>query len=280
MYTAVDLHCHSHCSDGSLSPQSLCERALQAGVQLLALTDHDTTAGLTALHAAARGSSLQVVNGVELSVRWKSYDIHILGLRIALDNLDFNTCLAAQATRRTTRALEISQRLSATLGLQDVYQKALAIAGHERVGRPHFAQVLLQAGLVTTMQQAFKKFLLRGRPAYVPIAWISLEEAVSRINQAGGVAVIAHPLKYQLTRSKLHELIRTFKAYGGLGLEVVSGVTSVMGMNDMAGLCLRYDLLASSGSDYHGDGVSSVALGRQMPLPPDCTALWHTLSLL
>jgi predicted metal-dependent phosphoesterase TrpH len=271
----VDLHCHSECSDGKLSPALLCKKALAAGVQCLALTDHDTTAGLSALHAAAHGTGLQIINGVELSTRWKLHDIHILGLRINPDLPDFQACIAEQTIRRIERAQAIAQRLSTLLGIENIYEKACAYAGHARVGRPHLAQVLVQEGVVNTTQIAFKRYLVRGRPAYVPIAWLGLADAIEAIVAAGGQAVLAHPLKYQLTRSKLHELINAFKTCGGAGIEVVSGATTAVAMQEMAGMCHRYELLASSGSDYHGDGVSSVGLGQQMPLPLQCIPIWQ-----
>jgi len=271
----ADLHCHSHCSDGKHTPAELCIKALESGVNILALTDHDTTAGLAQLHAAARGSSLQIINGVELSARWKLRDIHVLGLNIDPDCPDFKACIKAQIIRRITRAEAISERLHSLTGVQNAYQKALQYAGHEGVGRPHFAHVLVHEGVVTSAKQAFQKYLVRGRGAYVPVAWLSIEEAIAVIINAGGSAVLAHPLKYQLTRSKLHELIKAFKAWGGVGLEVVSGATSVMDMNEMAGVCLRYELFASTGSDYHGEGLSSIDLGRQMLLPAGCIPIWQ-----
>ncbi len=159
-------------------------------------------------------------------------------------------------------------------GVDEAYAKACEIAGHERVGRPHFAQVCVAENLVPDTRTAFKRFLAKGRPAYVPTPWISVTEAVAGIVQAGGQAVLAHPLKYLLTRTKLHELIAEFKAAGGVGLEVVSGETTVEQTQDMAGLCLRFQLLASTGSDYHGGVLSRIFLGGQRQLPVNCTPIW------
>lgn len=270
----IDLHCHSHFSDGELSPNALLEKAKASPIRVLALTDHDTIAGLPLLHEAAHQSDIKIINGIEFSVRWKKYDIHIIGLHFDADAPNLSALIKQQNDRRIARAQQIAERIEAS-GLQNVYEKACAIAGHERAGRLHFAQVLINEGLVANMKTAFKRYLGQRCSAYVPTNWLSIEEAVSGIEQAGGQAVIAHPLKYGLTRSKLHELIKAFKAANGVGLEVVSGEMSEVQANEMAGLCLRYELLASTGSDYHGDSLSRIALGHQRALPVNCIPIWH-----
>jgi predicted metal-dependent phosphoesterase TrpH len=270
----IDLHCHSHFSDGELSPSALLNKAIDARIKILALTDHDTTDGLMSLHQAAHEHDIKIINGIELSVRWKKYDIHIIGLNIKPDEQGLCRLIAQQNENRIARARQIAERLL-ECGIEDAYQKASEIAGHGRVGRPHFAQVLINEGRVVDMKTAFKRFLGQGRAAYVQTAWISIEDAVDGIVQAGGQAVIAHPLKYALTRSKLHELIIAFKAAGGVGMEVISGAMTVVEVNELAGLCTRFELLASTGSDYHGDTLSRTALGRQRDLPVNCTPIWN-----
>lgn len=270
----IDLHCHSHYSDGLHSPEELISQSVEAGVRLLALTDHDTVAGLAALHQANQHASLTVINGIELSTRWKKYDIHVVGLMIDPHNPVLIQLNAEQNESRIKRAREIGQRLELA-GVHNAYQKACDLAGHERVGRPHFAQVLVEEGLAIDRQAAFKRFLGRGRAAYIPTPWLSIPDAVSGIVEAGGQAVLSHPLKYNLTRTRLHELVSEFKAAGGVGIEVVSGEMTVTQVQEMTGLALRYELLASSGSDYHGDQVSRISLGRQRKLPLNCTPIWQ-----
>ena len=274
----IDLHCHSHFSDGLLSPDLLLAKALEAGVRVLALTDHDTIAGLTSLHLAAIDCPIQVINGIELSVRWKMNDIHIIGLMIDPQHRDLLSCVLQQEESRIARAKQIGECL-AMIGVTDAYQKACAYAGHERVGRPHFARVLVDEGVVPDMKHAFQRYLVRGRPAFVPTTWLSLEDVVETIIKAGGQAVIAHPLKYKLTRSKLHALIRAFKDAGGVGMEAVSGQMTAPQVMEVVGLCSRFELLASTGSDYHGDQVSRIGLGRQLRLPAGCTPIWHEWSI-
>ncbi len=249
-------------------------KALNANVSILALTDHDTIEGLMPLHEAAENSTIKIINGIELSVRWKKYDIHILGLHIDADDPSLHRLIACQNEKRMARAKEIGSGL-ANCGVDDAFDKACALAGHERVSRAHYAHLLVNEGKVQDIKQAFKRYLAVGRPAFVPTAWVSIDEAVQVIHQAQGQAVIAHPLKYGLTRSKLYELIRDFKQVGGDGMEVVSGEMTTMDMNELAGLCLRFDLLASTGSDYHHDGVSRTPLGQQRPLPVNCIPIWR-----
>lgn len=270
----IDLHCHSHFSDGELSPDALLSKAVQSRVRVLALTDHDTTAGIVSLREAALGSDITIINGIELSTRWKKYDIHIIGLNVDPKDENLSGLVKKQNESRIARALKIAECL-AEVGIQDAYRKASEIAGHERVARPHFAQVLINEGKARDMKSAFKSFLGSGKNAYVCTAWATIEDAVAAIVSAGGQAVIAHPLKYKLTRSKLHELVDAFKSVGGVGIEVVSGDITVKDSNQLAGLCMRFDLLASTGSDYHGDRLSRVGLGQQRPLPVNCTPIWH-----
>lgn len=269
----IDLHCHSYYSDGTLSPELLIQRAISAQVQYLALTDHDTTVGLAPLHAAALEHDVKIINGLELSVLWKKHTIHIIGLMIDPHNETLNNLLILQNDSRIERAKLIGSLLS-KVGIKDAYLKACDIAGHERVGRAHFAKILMDEGKADTMQVAFKRYLGVGKLAYVATSWVTLGLAVEAIVCAGGQAVIAHPLKYKLTRSKLHELIGVFKGSGGVGMEVVSGDIDDAKINELAILCKKFDLLASTGSDFHDDKMSRVKIGCQKKLPLICKPIW------
>ncbi|KTC89042.1 PHP domain-containing protein [Fluoribacter dumoffii] len=269
----IDLHCHSYFSDGVLSPKELIEKAQAQKIKCLSLTDHDTIAGYPELLEAAAATPIKIINGIELSARWKKHELHILGYQI-----NHTPSLLELITRQNQSRIERAQQIGtalASIDISDAYAKACELAGHNRVGRPHFAQLLVNEGKVKDLAAAFKRFLGRGKIAYVPTPWISIEEAVQGIVDAGGQAVIAHPLKYGLTRSKLHELINEFKNAGGVGLEVVSGEMTVTEVNEMAATCLRFHLLASSGSDYHSDRASRTHLGCQKPLPLNCMPIWH-----
>lgn len=270
----VDLHCHSYFSDGLFSPEDLVEKAVEAQIKILSLTDHDTVSGSSRMRIAATNQLLKVIDGVELSVRWKMHDIHVLGLNVDTENVALTELLKKQNEQRTSRAQLIAELL-AKIGVENAYQKACDISGHERVGRPHLAQVLVNEGVVKDMQAAFKQYLGRGRLAYVPTLWLSVDEAVSGIKASGGIAVIAHPLKYKLTRTKLHALTDEFKMTGGEALEVVSGEMNVSQIGELAGLCERFELLASTGSDYHNDTYSRIKLGQQRHLPLNCKPIWE-----
>jgi predicted metal-dependent phosphoesterase TrpH len=269
----IDLHCHSNFSDGALSPEELIQRAQNQQLLCLSLTDHDTVAGYSALNQAASTTKIKIINGIELSTRWKKYDIHILGYQINHTS-ELNDLIQRQNQSRIERAVAIGKSL-ALVGVMDAYDKACELAGHNRVGRPHFARVLINEGKTRDMRSAFKQFLGRGKHAYVPTPWISIQQAVNGIIVSGGKAVIAHPLKYGLTRSKLHELIKEFKEAGGEGIEVVSGEMTVTQIQEMAATSVRFNLLASSGSDFHSDTLSRINLGRQPQLPVNCEPIWH-----
>ncbi len=270
----VDLHCHSLYSDGLDDIDALLQQALANGVDVLALTDHDTTEGVSLLQNKAKEHPIRIISGIEFSARWKKYDVHILGLGVDIDAEPLNALIAEQAQHRETRGQAISNQL-ASVGVLNAYEKACEFAGHKHVARPHFAAVLVQEGKVPDVQTAFKRYLKSGRLAYVPTLWPDISRVVEVITQSFGLAVIAHPLKYALTRTKLHEFIKTFKEAGGLGLEVVSGLMETSAINELGRLCQRFDLLASTGSDYHGLGLSRVRLGQQADLPKMCNPIWQ-----
>ncbi len=273
----IDLHCHSFFSDGTLSPADLLKKAEHAQVTMLALTDHDTVDGVYQLLKLDIPENLRFIPGIELSTRWKKYDVHILGLGLDPLNPELKKIIALQTASRHSRSQQLALRLQA-LGIENALAKARLISGHDRIGRPHFAQVLVDEKRVSDRAAAFRQILGRGRPGYVVTNWIDIEQAVTVIHQAGGKAVIAHPLKYQLTRTKLQELITHFKEVGGDGLEVVSGEITQSQIQEVAGLCARYNLSASTGSDYHGDGISRVMLGKQRLIPAHCLPVWQQWS--
>ncbi len=266
----VDLHCHSTASDGLLAPGEVVARARRQGVALLALTDHDTTAGLSEAAEAARRLGVTFVSGIEISTTWNHGTVHIVGLDIDPAHPRLCQGLEQLAEERARRAQAMIQRL-ASLGLSGA---EAAIPGDPRAaGRSHFARWLVSQGHAKDWQQAFKRYLGRGKPAYVPGRWATLAEAVEWIRAAGGVAVLAHPARYRLTHSKLNRLLTDFRAAGGVALEVVSSSHSEDDRRRMAGLADRFGLWASAGSDFHGPG-GFVELGRDLALPAGCRPLW------
>lgn len=268
-----DLHCHSTASDGILSPAALVSRAKIHGVTHLALTDHDTVAGIAEAERAAATEGVTIIPGVEMSTQWCGIGIHILGLNVDIGNKAFAESLAYQRDARVARAEEIGKRLEKA-GVPGAWQGAVALAGSEAAGRPHFAQYLVSEGYVKSINAAFKQYLGAGKLGDVKQVWLSLEEVVGAITGCGGEAVIAHPLKYKMTLSKLRQLVLAFSQCGGGAIEVISGAQTDSQTKSMVNLAARFSLLASCGSDFHAPGQGWQELGRYSELPQSCSPIW------
>ena len=269
-----DLHSHSTASDGTLDPASLVKKAHSAGVGVLALTDHDTLDGLAEATQAVSGLDLQLIRGVEISVTWQAMTIHVLGLNVAPCNPALSDGLQELQKIRDWRAGEISRKL-ANKGIPGALEGADRFRKGKILSRTHFAHFLVDAGFAASVHDVFKRFLVKGKPGYVHNEWVSMERALGWIRQAGGLAVIAHPARYRLTRSKLKRLVGEFREAGGVGLEVVSGSHSRDETLHMAAVCREHRLFASSGSDYHGPEKPWVELGRLRRLPDGCIPIWE-----
>ena len=272
--THYDLHTHSTASDGSLTPTALVDRASQMGVTHLALTDHDGTGGIAEARAQARALGIELIAGVEISVTWQGGTIHLVGLNIDIGNADLQRGLAGLRAYRKTRAERIAHKLEKA-GIAGALEGAKRYASEQMLGRVHFARFLIEQGHAKDMKDVFARFLVKNRPGYVTGEWAPLEDAVGWITAAGGQAVIAHPARYKLTSTKLRRLLGDFKGCGGEGIEVVSGSHSRDECHAMLGHALRFGLLASCGSDYHGPVTPWVELGRLPALPQGCVPVWE-----
>ncbi len=270
----IDLHCHSTASDGALTPSALVARAAERGVTHLALTDHDTIAGLAEAGTAAGEHGVSLIPGIELSCLWKSRTVHIVGLDFDPDDARFRAALERQHDNRWARARMIAERLS-KLKVPDLLTRATELSGGDVPGRPHFAQALVEAGVVSNTAQAFKRHLGSGKPGDVKAFWPELPEVVRWITDAGGIAVLAHPRKYQLTATKLRELTGDFRRAGGQAIEVSTSGQSSGDLGFLAELCRREKLLASQGSDFHFPGAPWCELGRIMKMPDGLEPVWH-----
>jgi len=273
MASIYDLHSHSTASDGTLTPSELVARAVSSGVDVLALTDHDTTDGIEEAASAARASSLCLVAGVEISVTWGGQVVHVVGLGIEPGTEALQAGLAELREFRQWRAGEIARRLQQE-GIEGAYEGASAHARGALISRTHFARFLVQQGYADDMRKVFKHYLTKGKPGHVAGEWAELDQAVGWIRQAGGEAVIAHPARYSMTRSKLKRLLGEFREAGGVALEVVSSSHSRDEIFAMAKHATDHRLLASAGSDFHGPETPWAALGRLQPLPPTVTPIW------
>ena len=272
-----DLHCHSTASDGTLSPSAVVRRAATRGVDVLALTDHDETAGLAEAAAEARRTGVRFVPGIELSVTWSHQTIHVVGLGIDPENPELLAGTARLRAFRDWRAGEIAARL-AKHGIQGALEGARRHSKGAILSRTHFAHFLVETGHAKDVRQVFRRFLVHGKPGHVAGEWASLEEAVGWITGAGGLAVIAHPARYRLSATRLRQLLGAFRELGGIGLEVVSGSHSPDDNLRMALLARRFDLLASAGSDFHGPENPWYELGRLPELPPGCRPVWQSVA--
>ena len=278
MFCLYDLHSHSTASDGTLPPRDLVLRAAKAGVEVLALTDHDTTAGVDEARAAAQGCGLTLISGVEVSVTWNRQTVHVVGLNVDPDNAVLQQGLCGLREFREWRAGEIANRLDKA-GIPGAYEGASAYAEGSLISRTHFARFLVQSGAAADERKVFKHFLVSGKPGHVPGDWATLEEAVGWIRAAGGEAVIAHPARYKMTRSKLRRLFKEFIEYGGEAIEVVSGSHSRDDYYTMAKHARDLGLMASAGSDFHSPDNPWIEFGRLPPLPEGCRPIWANWNL-
>ena len=270
----ADLHCHSNVSDGALAPAEVARRAARAGVALWALTDHDQLAGLAEAREAAEAEGMRFVAGVEVSVTWRGSTVHIVGLRVDAANAD----LAAGLARVRGGRLERAQRMAAELseaGIDGALEGALERAENpDMVSRTHFARYLADIGAVGDMKQAFHRFLVPGKPGYVPHQWAALAEAVRWIRAAGGEAVLAHPGRYGLSAGAMDALLREFREAGGEAIEVVTGSHSDEQCRHFTALAAQQGFAASRGSDFHGP-EEGAEFGALPPLDPRLRPVWR-----
>jgi hypothetical protein len=266
----ADLHSHTTASDGKLSAAELLTRARAAGVEMLAITDHDSVAAYAELPVV---DDLRLIAGVEFSTLWQRLGVHVVGLNVALDSAALGEAIDYQHRARDERAARIADKL-AKRGIADALAGAARFAGAGSIGRPHFAEYLVSIGAVPTIEFAFRKYLDASRVGGLIEGWASLPAIVGWIREAGGTPVIAHPGKYHLTHARLDHLTRDFVAAGGQAIEVVSGKQKPELTRDLAALAARHGLAASIGSDFHQPGQVWAQLGVIPALPASAKPVW------
>lgn len=273
----ADLHCHSTVSDGTLAPEVVAARAKANGVELWALTDHDEIDGQQRALEAALALALPYLTGTEISVTFAGVTVHIVGL--GFDAGDARLVEGLKATRggREARAHEMSDEL-AKVGIEGAFDGALKFVGNpDLISRTHFARFLVECGACASTQEVFRRFLVEGKPGFVPHRWATLRDAVTWITDAGGIAVVAHPARYKFTPTEEYALFTEFKALGGRGVEVVTGAHSATDAARYADAAREFDLLASRGSDFHSPEESRIDLGGLPPLPAGLKPVWEAL---
>ncbi len=273
----ADLHCHSNVSDGTLTPEAVAERAAANGVALWSLTDHDEVGGQHRAHAAAASLGMAYLPGAEISVTFAGKTVHIVGLGFDPDDPQLLQGLADTRNGRERRARDIGDEL-AKVGIPDAFEGALKFVGNpDLISRTHFARYIVEIGVCADPHDVFRRYLAEGKPGFVPHSWARLSDAVRWITGAGGVAVIAHPGRYDFTPNEEFALFSEFKAHGGRGVEVVTGSHTVAEYARYADMAIEFDLLASRGSDFHDPSESHTDLGALPDLPGKVTPVWAAL---
>lgn len=275
-----DLHCHSNISDGTLTPADLVNRAAGRGVKVIALTDHDDMDGLEEGRVTAAQHGMTFINGVEVSVSWRTHTLHIVGLGVNPNYLPLVEGLRSVRSGRGERARKMSDAL-AKVGISGVLEGAYHFAENPNmIGRTHFARYLVEAGHCKDVKSVFNRYLVKGKPGYVPHQWATLQDAINWIHGSGGVAVLAHPGRYMTGRSgmgkkTMHELLTEFVELGGQALEVVTGSHTPEQYAEFARYAEEFNLMASCGSDFHGPGESYRDMGRLPDFPLGCRPVWN-----
>lgn len=270
---------HSTASDGTLSPTELMRFAAECGCNTVALTDHDTAAGVSEARSEAHRLGIRFIAGIEVSSLWGGRSIHVVGLGIDDTNPVLTRKVREFEVSRTRRAAQIAEKLAA-LGIAGMLEKATAFAENKlNVSRVHFALALLEAGAVKNQQEAFDRYLGDGKPAYIMAPWPTVAEAVDLIHTAGGIAVMAHPGRYHFKNDwTVDELMKDFAAAGGEAVEVISGSQQP----DFTPRCLawarEYKLLVSTGSDFHSKTGTRPMPGTQGQLPAGYTSVLSKLT--
>jgi predicted metal-dependent phosphoesterase TrpH len=263
------LHCHTTASDGNLAPEQLVARAAGLGIEVLAITDHDTLEGLPAARDEALRWDITVVPGVEISTISGREEIHLLGYFVEPGHPELEALLARTREARRERAREMLARL-ARLGLPVEWEQVVnAAGGNGSIGRPHVAATLLEAGHVSSWDEAFDLWIGRGCPAYVERYKLSPEEAIQLVSRSGGLTVLAHPYIYNRHGERksaldLKRWLPRLKAAGLVGIEVYYSNYPRRASRQLLSLAVRHDLLITGGSDFHGGmlghGLGSVAV--------------------
>jgi predicted metal-dependent phosphoesterase TrpH len=260
----IDLHFHSTFSDGSFTPEELAEKVQAIDLKAVALTDHDTTAGSERFKNALADSEIEVISGVELSVEPPDEDskmtIHMLGYFIDNKNVALQEALEEVRDGRESRNKKIIQKLN-NLGFDITYEEVAAYAGEDVVGRPHFARALIARKIVGHKQRAFENYLGKGKPAYVERFRLTAADSIRLIREAGGLPVLAHPITLRLGYNKLYDFVSSLKDLGLVGIEVYYSEHKSKHIRDYLKIADKLGLIATGGSDFHGEGNDILHLG-------------------
>jgi predicted metal-dependent phosphoesterase TrpH len=261
----IDLHTHSRASDGSLSPAELIRAAKERGLTAIALTDHDTVDGLDEAREEAARQGVEFIPGIEFDIGYEPVavngEFHLLGLGIDHTGTGFREALAEIWRKREDRNLRILERIKEELGVDVDYEEVRAISGGGALGRPHFATLLINRGIVKTREQAFSQYLGKGRPLYIPKEKLEFTLALRIIREAGGIPVLAHPMSLYIAWGRLPSFIADLAGQGLAGIEAWHPTAKVRACKRLEELGKTLGLYITAGSDFHGSSRPDRKLG-------------------
>jgi len=270
----VDLHAHSSASDGSLSPEELVDHAVEKDVRILALCDHDTTDGLKRFISYGADKEIKTISGLEISATWEKGNCHIMGLGISSDYDPLESTLQKIRDSRDMRNVHIIEKLN-SFGMDITMDEVENLAGGDVVARPHIARAMLNKGHVSSVQEAFDKYLAKGAPAYVDRYRLDPENAVRLLIEARSIPILAHPSQLRLSTEALDGFVEKLKCLGLAGMEIYTPYTSDEELPLFITIAKKYDLFITGGSDFHGESKPNHALGyyrKDKPIPESCAS--------
>lgn len=256
----IDLHVHSICSDGSLTPSELVHLGIEKGLTAFALTDHDSTAGLAEAMEAAKGKPIEVIPGIELSTEYEGKDIHIVGLYIDPEETHFKTHIQEFVDSRVLRNQKMCQKLSEA-GVDITYEDLIATYPDSVITRAHYGQYIMAKGYAKSMAEVFDRYIGDHAPCFIPREKVTPAQAVELILKAGGIPILAHPILYHMSDSRLEKLVQELKAVGLVGIEAIYSTYTAGEENQIQRLANQYNLAISGGSDFHGKAKPKLEMG-------------------
>ncbi len=250
----IDLHVHTTASDGQYSPAQIIQKAAEKNIKVIAITDHDTTAGLAEAHEAGRQLGVTVVGGIEINISFPTGEFHLLGLGLKEPSTSLNVIVENVIKNRSERNLEMIQKMQSD-GVNITLEELQTDFPNTVLGRPHFAAELVKHKIVKTRQQAFDQYLARGRKWYVPRICTNLDEAIVAIRESGGVPVVAHPMSLYLSWGRLPDFLSDCYERGVMGIEAFHPGARVTECLRLEELGRKIGFVITAGSDFHGEKI-------------------------
>jgi len=256
----IDLHTHSTYSDGTFTPEEIIKTASEKNIRAIALTDHDTIDGLKEICFYGSKYDIEVIKGIEIATNYNDTEIHIVGLFIDDENEELKNKLFELKQNRLDRNIKMVKKLN-SLSIPITYEEVEEESNKKIITRAHFAKVLVKKGIVNSIKESFNKYLDSGKPAYVKRKVLEPKQAIQLIKNSGGVAVLAHPLLYNLGNEKLNEMIEQMYNFGLRAIECYYPSHKEEDFKYLKEIANKYGLKYSGGSDFHGLNKPNISLG-------------------